>query len=123
VPNTQTEDWHIKGHLEASRIDYRLGLVEFRDFPQSCGDSKKTSAVSLTISPKKLKAMETLHGDISTFSSWPKELKASGGADGPESILAALRHTTSDCQWRNDAEKVMIAATPRDTPRRGLSLG
>jgi hypothetical protein len=49
--------------------------------------------------------------DISTFSSWLKELKASGGSDGPEAILAALRHTTSDCRWRSDAEKVIIVVT------------
>ena len=97
--------------LEASRIDYHLGLVEFRDFPQSCGESKKKSCGEPDDFAYKAKGDGNLTGDISTFSSWLRELKASGGADGPESILAALRHTTSDCQWRSDAEKVIIIVT------------
>jgi len=66
--------------LEASRIDYRLDLVEFRDFPQSCGESKKTSCGDPDDFAYKVKGDGNLTGDISTFSSWLKELKASGGA-------------------------------------------
>ncbi len=32
--------------LKASNIDYRLGLVEFRDFPMTCGERKKSQCGS-----------------------------------------------------------------------------
>gem|GEM_PF-601819 len=97
--------------LEASRIDHRLGLVEFRDFPKTCSESKGTSCGSPGDFAYRVKGDGNLTGDISTFGSWLKELKASGGADGPEAILAALRHAISDCHWRSDAEKVIIVVT------------
>jgi len=69
--------------LGSSRIDYRPGLEEFRDFPQSCGESKKTSCGEPDDFAYKVKGDGNLTRDISTFSSWLKELKASGGGRRP----------------------------------------
>ncbi|HSD57281.1 MAG TPA: vWA domain-containing protein, partial [Methanotrichaceae archaeon] len=98
--------------LDASRIDYRLGLVEFRDFPQSCKGSDVTACGSPGDFPYIVKGDGNLTTEIDTFNSWLKELKAGGGGSfGPEAVLAAIRHAMSDCQWRSDAEKVIIVLT------------
>jgi len=59
--------------LGSYRIDYRLGLVEFRDFPQSCGESKKNTCGEPDDFAYKVKGDGNLAGDISTFGSWLKE--------------------------------------------------
>jgi hypothetical protein len=98
--------------LGASRIDYRLGLVEFRDFPITCGERAKISCGNPGDFAYKVKDNGTLTAEVNTFSSWLKELKAGGGGTGgPEAVLAALRHAGSDLLWRSDAEKVIIVLT------------
>jgi hypothetical protein len=95
--------------LEASNIDYQLGLVEFRDFPETCDGF---SCGSLGDYAYSVKGNGTLTSEIDTFGSWLKELKAGGGGSpGPEAVLAALRHAGSDLSWRNDAEKAIIVLT------------
>jgi hypothetical protein len=96
--------------LEASRIDHRLGLVEFRDFPKTCDGGDEATCGSPGDFPYKIKGNGNLTGNISTLNSWLRELKAGGGG-GPEAVLAALRHTVSNCQWRSDADKVIIVLT------------
>jgi hypothetical protein len=97
--------------LKASRVDYRLGLVEFRDFPLTCDDGQKTSCGDPDSFAYKIKGDENLTGEVGTFSTWLKSLSAKGGGDGPEAVLAALRHAMSDLQWRDDAEKTIIVLT------------
>jgi hypothetical protein len=98
--------------LEASHIDHRLGLVEFRDFPIACGDSTKTNCGDPGDFPYRIKGDGNLTEDIDTFNSWMRELKAGGGGNGgPEAVLTALRHAVSDCHWRDGAEKVIIVIT------------
>ena len=98
--------------LKASNIDYQLGLVEFRDFPQTCGEGDKTQCGSPGDSAYRILGNGTLTSDIYIFSSWLKELKAGGGGSvGPEAVLAALRHADSDSLWRNGAERVIIVLT------------
>ena len=95
--------------LEASHIDYQLGLLEFRDFPQTCDGSSCGSPGDFAY---RVKGNGTLTSEIDTFGSWMKELKAGGGGSGgPEAVLAALRHAGSDILWRDDAEKVIILLT------------
>ncbi len=95
--------------LEASNIDYHLGLVEFRDFPETCDGFSCGSPGDYAYS---VKGNGTLTSEISTFGSWIKELKAGGGGSpGPEAVLAALRHAGSDLSWRSDAEKAIIVLT------------
>jgi hypothetical protein len=95
--------------LEASNIDYQLGLVEFRDFPETCDGFSCGSPGDFAYS---VKGNGTLTAEIGTFSSWIKELKAEGGGSpGPEALLAALRHAGSDLTWRSDAEKAIIVLT------------
>lgn len=98
--------------LEASHIDYNLGLVEFRDFPVTCGEGKKVQCGSPGDFAYVIKGSGTLTSEISTFNSWLEELEAGGGGSGgPEAILAALRHAGSDIFWREDAEKEIILLT------------
>ena len=95
--------------LEDSHIDYQLGLVEFRDFPKTCDGNSCGSPGDFAY---QVKGNGTLTPDISTFSSWLRELSAGGGGSpGPEALLAALRHAGSDLTWRTDAEKVIILLT------------
>ena len=98
--------------LGASNIDFRLGLVEFRDFPITCGERQKTQCGSPDDFAYRVIENGSLTPDISVFSLWLKDLKAGGGGSvGPEAILAALRHADSDLLWRDDAERVIIALT------------
>jgi len=98
--------------LEASHIDYHLGLVEFRDFPITCSEGKKVQCGSPGDFAYLIKGNGTLTSEISTFNSWLEELEADGGGSGgPEAILAALRHAGSDILWREDAEKEIILLT------------
>ena len=98
--------------LEASHIDYNLGLVEFRDFPVTCGEGKKVQCGSPGDFVYAIKGNGTLTSEISTFNSWLEELEAGGGGSGgPEAILAALRHAGSDLLWREDTEKEIILLT------------
>jgi WD40 repeat protein len=94
--------------LDASLIDHHLGLVEFRDFSNTCDASKECG--SQGDFPYKVKGDGNLTGDINTFNSWLRELKTGGGG-GPEAVLAALRHAMTDSLWRSDAEKMIIMIT------------
>ena len=98
--------------LKASNIDYRLGLVEFRDFPMTCGERKKNQCGSQGDFPYRVIENGTITSDVDVFSSWLKGLKAGGGGEvGPEAVLAALRHADSDLLWRGEAERAIIALT------------
>lgn len=99
-------------NLEASHIDYQLGLVEFRDFPRTCGVKKQLQCGSPGDFAYRVKGNGTLTSEIDTFSSWLKELIAGGGGSvGPEAVLAALKHAGNDLTWRDDAEKAIILLT------------
>lgn len=100
--------------LEAYQIDYKLGLVEFRDFPITCGEGKKIQCGSPGDFAYNVKGNGngTLTSEITTFSVWLDELEAGGGGSvGPEAVLAALRHAGTDVLWRDDAEKEIILLT------------
>ncbi len=62
--------------LGASRIDYRLGLVEFRDFPITCGERAKISCGSPEDFAYKVIDNGTLTAEINTFGS---RLNIAGG--------------------------------------------
>jgi hypothetical protein len=91
--------------LAASGIDYRLGLTEYKDFPKSpCGGTSDF--------PYKVYNGGNLTSSKTTFQGWISGLRASGGADWPESLLAALSHTVSDQKWRGgSARKIAIVIT------------
>jgi hypothetical protein len=73
--------------LEASRIDHRIGLMEFRDFPQVCHDDG-TICGSPGDFAYRAKGDGNLTNDIRTFNAWLNELQAGGGGtQGPEAIL------------------------------------
>lgn len=98
--------------LKASNIDYRLGLVEFRDFPVTCGERKRNQCGSPGDFAYRVIENGTITSDVDVFSSWLKGLKAGGGGEvGPEAVLAALRHADSDLLWRGEAERVIITLT------------
>jgi hypothetical protein len=89
-------------------IDYNLGLTEYKDFPLlelglECGEPDD---VAYTVHNGGV-----LTDDNKTMSDWIKSLKASGGNDVPEALLAALAHTVTDQQWRADSHRIAIIIT------------
>ena len=91
--------------LENKSIDYRLGLIEFKDYPESpCGGSSDF--------PYKI---HTFDGDnwTNNASEFRKEvnlISASGGYDLPESHLRAINESLI-LNWRTDAKKYEIMLT------------
>jgi len=91
--------------LAASGIDYRLGLTEMKDFPSSCS--------GICGDPWDFAYKVYNGGDLvssaTIFNAWISSLSAGGGADWPESHLAALHHTLDDQHWRGGTvQKVII---------------
>ena len=89
-------------------IDYNLGLTEYKDFPLlefglECGEEDD---VAYTVHNDGI-----LTDNNETMSGWIKSLRASGGNDVPEALLAALAHTVKDQQWRADAHRIAIIIT------------
>jgi hypothetical protein len=88
-------------------IDYRLSLVEFRDYPGGgCGD--------YTDFPSKIHhfpegSLANFTTDVGAFKSELSQLSSNvgGGGDNPESHLTAINNAT-DLGFREDAKKVFI---------------
>ncbi|VVB71733.1 von Willebrand factor type A domain protein [uncultured archaeon] len=98
--------------LNESGIDYRLGLVAFRDFPVSCKRDEVTVECGGSADyAYRIYGDGNLTPDIRDFDGWLASLQAMGGKDEPESILPAIRHSLADLQWRSDAEKLIILIT------------
>ena len=89
--------------LASAGVTAKLGLVEYKDFPKSpCGGSSDFAY--------KVYNGGVLTSNTSQFSGWISGLTATGGADTPESLLAALSHTVSDIKW-GTGQKVAIVIT------------
>lgn len=99
--------------LIASGIDYRLGLTSFKDFPTTCGSGDEEIICGEPSDfPYKVYNDGVLSDNSSIFKSWLDELDADGGEDIPEAILAAIKHSVTDIEWREgDADKVIILIT------------
>jgi len=90
--------------IKTAGIDYRLGLTEYKDFlAEPCGDPGDF--------PYKVYNGGVLTADNTEMRSWIESLEASGGNDGPESLLAGLAHAVTDQQWRPKAGKIAIVIT------------
>ncbi|MCA0353710.1 MAG: hypothetical protein LCH85_17085 [Chloroflexi bacterium] len=87
--------------LTESGVDYRIGIVEFRDFPQDTGNTTDFAArVALGFTTNKINIMNTIEG-----------LSADGGGStGEESVYSGLM-TASTMPWRTDAIKSIILLT------------
>jgi hypothetical protein len=94
--------------LEELRVDYRLGLVSFRDFPIRCD---KTDCGFSNDYPYMVHGDGNMTNSSAEFASWLKELNALGGGDEPESVLAAIRHSREDIRWRDNSSKAIILIT------------
>jgi len=95
--------------LSDSGIDYRLGLVAFRDFPISCEDQgKRTTCGFRDDFPYKIYGEGNLTDDLKTFDAWLGNLEAKGGSDEPEAVLPAIRHAQEDLTWREGSDKIII---------------
>ncbi len=86
-------------------INYNLGLTEYKDFPilemgLECGEMDDVAY--------KVHNKGVLTGNEKKMSGWIRTLKASGGNDKPEAVLAALAHTVTDQKWRTDAHRIAI---------------
>ncbi len=91
--------------LKAENIDYRLALVEFKDFPASpCGNAldfpNKTHLFNSMIFTE----------DIETYKNEINNITVGGGTDIPESHLSAL-DSISGFNFRNNTEKIVIMLT------------
>ena len=97
--------------LNESGIDYRLGLVSFRDFPISCENGgKRVTCGDPDDFPYKVYGNPT--SDLNEFYSWVNTLEADGGGDvREEAMLPAIRHALDDMEWREDADKLIILIT------------
>ncbi len=85
-------------------IDYRLGLTEYKDFEgDPCGDPGDF--------PYKVYNGGVLTEKNTEMRGWIESLEATGGNDGPESLLAGLAHAVADQKWRPDAGKIVIVIT------------
>jgi len=101
---------NLTNELMTSGLDYELGLVSFRDFPLEC-NNRMISCGDPGDFPYKVYGNGRVSGDAAEFNSWLNDLRAEGGADEPESILAAIRHALVDQDWRDDADKIIILMT------------
>lgn len=99
--------------LVARRIDYCLGLTAFKDFPINCGYGKNAQACGYSSDfPYKIYNDGVLTDNSYTFKSWLGYLSASGGGNDPESILAAMRYSAVETEWReNGAGKIIVLIT------------
>jgi hypothetical protein len=98
--------------LVSKGVDYRLGLTAFKDFPIQCGSDEKTTCGESTDYPYKIYNDGALTHQHQIFRDWLNMLGARGGGDDPEAILAALRHTATDIQWRvGGVDRVVILIT------------
>lgn len=91
--------------LIAQDIDYRLGIIEFKDYPEAeCGSS--------TDFPSKIHLFnsEQFTNNPLDFKNKINTLMASGGWDSPESHLTAINDSIY-LNWRTDAKKVIIVLT------------
>lgn len=93
--------------LAGAGVDARFGLTEYKDFSKSC--SGVTCGGSSDF-PYKVYGSGNLV-NAATLKTWIDGLRASGGADGPESLLAALAHTVNDQNFRAGAQKFAVVIT------------
>jgi hypothetical protein len=101
----------IINSIESRVTDYRIALVEYRDFPNppygDPGDFPSKTVLPFT------KDKSRVIGAINS-------LRVAGGGDPPEAVYSALRHAILDPSvggWRNGASKIVILmgdAPPHD---------
>lgn len=98
--------------LGSSDIDYRIGLVEFRDYP--VGDPYRGDCGSLSQGdfPDKVYSFSgsPFTSDISAYESELALINAYGGGDPAEAHLTAL-NDSANLQFRTDALKFFIVLT------------
>lgn len=91
--------------LENSSIDYRLALIEYKDYPtSSCG-----STGDFAYNVHKFNG-KTFTDNATIFRSRIESLVASGGEDLPEAMLTAL-NSSLNIEWRENARKFNIILT------------
>ncbi len=91
--------------LENSSIDYRLGLIEFQDYPISpCGGSSDFPSLIYTFSG------EDFTNNATEFREVVEDISLGWGNDGPESHLRALNDSLT-LDWRVNAAKYNILLT------------
>jgi hypothetical protein len=100
--------------IATAGVDYNLGLTEYKDFPtEPCGKPDDI--------PYRVFNEGELTSDKLVMREWIESLSAKGGADIPESILAALAHTVEDQNWRSKSERIVIVIT--DAPDHSVQDG
>lgn len=80
--------------LDSANVDLRFGVVLYRDK----GDIYMTKQFALT-------------SDITAFQEFLFNVRAGGGGDTPEDLIAGLDETVNKMNWRNDAIKLSFLVT------------
>lgn len=82
--------------LDENKVDVRVGLVEYKDIYEDYISSTKSYG---------------WFDDIGEFKKQLSKLEASGGGDGPESLVDALNVMLLNLKFRNDVSKYAIVIT------------
>lgn len=89
----------------AAQVDMQLGVVQYRDHPPQ--DQMVFEAFDLT-------------RDLKTAKQYINSLRANGGGDEPEAVLAGLVAARTELSWRAHARR--IAVLVGDAPPHGVGL-
>jgi hypothetical protein len=104
IEDMQSAVIEFSDKIAEAGIDYGLGLTEYKDFEtEPCGDPGDF--------PYKVYNGGALTTDNTEMRTWIESLEATGGNDGPESLLAGLAHAVTDQNWREEAGKIVIVIT------------
>jgi hypothetical protein len=110
LESAKTNATTLMANLEATGINFRYGVVSFRDYPgsyTSCGSF--TSSYGDTADwPYRLE--QRITSDTNAIAKAIKPLVVGGGADGPESYLRCMYESYADTNvlWRSGARHIMI---------------
>ncbi len=108
----------MKGYLnqlEAKDIDYRIAIVDYRDFPERASANDYPYKVQLTFTGNEDSVIAAINA-----------LSLGGGGDEEETVYSALIDGLNDLTWREDAGKTVILMGDADSldpePNTGYTL-
>ncbi len=96
IDNAKANMARILEELDAKTDDYRIALIDYRDFPERTSSKDYAAKVQLDFSDNKETITEAIYG-----------LTLGDGGDTPETVFSALM-TAVGLDWRPDAAKAVI---------------
>jgi hypothetical protein len=99
--------------LEEDELEYQLALVEFKDFPEStCGGTfSGVSDFSERVHEIPPSSGDVFTTEVTEYKKVVESIITGGGADFPESHLAAIDSAITNLNFRSDSEKFIIMLT------------